>query len=205
MDLILLAGESDPSPYAALEKEADCVLLPCPCDDWNRDLSPWPAPPAFKKGEAFAGGAPAFLSRVLEQMAAEEARLSRPVRRRLIAGYSLAGLFALWALCETPLLRGAACASSSLWYPGFLPYLRSRTPLGREAAAALSLGDREEFVKNPVLAGVGQCTRETEALLKARGIPCSLRMEEGNHFRDEQGRLLRALRDLLALLPEESA
>ncbi len=121
MDLILLIGESSPDPFAALTEEWDCALLPCPCGDWDRDLSPWPAPAAFKKGAPFAGEAPAFLPTVLARAAEEEKRLSRPVGLRLIAGYSLAGLFALWALYLTPLLDGAACASSPLWYPDLLP------------------------------------------------------------------------------------
>ena len=35
----------------ALEGRASLVLLSC---DWNRDLSPWPAPKAFKGGQDFA-------------------------------------------------------------------------------------------------------------------------------------------------------
>ena len=43
----------------ALEGRAALVLLSC---DWNRDLSPWPAPKAFKGGEDFSGGADEHLS-----------------------------------------------------------------------------------------------------------------------------------------------
>ncbi len=199
MDLILLVGEASPEPYRALEAGGERLVLPLPCPDWNRDLSPWPAPPAFRKGGAFAGGADAFLQDVLARMAGTERALPCPVRFRWIAGYSLGGLFALWALTRTPLFHGAACASSSLWYPDFLPYLRSHPPLDPRAAVALSLGDREAATRNPVLAQVETRTRETEAFLKSRGFPCSLRMEEGTHFTDGEGRLLRAVQDLMRL------
>ena len=199
MDLILLVGEASPELFRALEAEGKRVLLPLPCPDWNRDLSPWPAPPAFRKGGAFAGGADAFLQDVLSRAAGAERALPGPVRRRFIAGYSLGGLFALWALTKTPLLDGAACASSSLWYPDFLSYLRAHPPLNPRCAVALSLGDREADTRNPVLGRVEDRTRETRDLLCSLGIPCSLRMEEGTHFTDGEGRLLRAVQDLMRL------
>ena len=36
--------------------------------DWNRELSPWPAPKAFRGGSDFDGGAPAFLRKLAEHI-----------------------------------------------------------------------------------------------------------------------------------------
>ena len=36
--------------------------------DWNRELSPWPAPRAFRGGEDFGGDGPAFLSTLTGQI-----------------------------------------------------------------------------------------------------------------------------------------
>ncbi len=41
---------------------------------------------------------------------------------RGIAGYSLAGLFALWAVYQTGLFDRAASVSGSLWFDGFLTF-----------------------------------------------------------------------------------
>ena len=38
---------------------------------------------------------------------------------RHIAGYSMAGLFAIWSLFETEVFESAAAPSGSLWYPCF--------------------------------------------------------------------------------------
>ena len=58
--------------------------------NWNSDLSPWEAPAVFGK-EAFGAGAADTLGAVL-QLCAGRAQI------RIIGGYSLAGLFALWAV-----------------------------------------------------------------------------------------------------------
>ena len=45
-----------------------------------------------------------------------------------IAGYSLAGLFALWSVYQTDLFDWAASISGSLWFDGFLEFMKANTP-----------------------------------------------------------------------------
>ena len=40
----------------------------------------------------------------------------------ILGGYSLAGLFALWAATQTNALYGVAAASPSVWFPGWPEY-----------------------------------------------------------------------------------
>ena len=56
----------------------------------------------------------------------------------------------------------------------------------------LSLGDREEKARNPVMATVGDRIREAYGLLKDRGLNCALEWNEGNHFRDPDLRTAKA-------------
>ena len=81
--------------------------------DWNRELSPWEAPPVFGK-VPFGGGAAdtlAFLTgRLLPEL---RSQLPGNGISLCIGGYSLAGLFALWAATKTGLFSGAAAASPS--------------------------------------------------------------------------------------------
>ena len=56
----------------------------------------------------------------------------------------------------------------------------------------LSLGDREEKTRNPVMATVGDRIRALAALLSARGVDCALEWNPGNHFRDADLRTARA-------------
>ena len=50
-DLIVLIGEEDSSVLSEVKES----LLRIAVDDWNKELSPWPAEKVFKKGEPFAG------------------------------------------------------------------------------------------------------------------------------------------------------
>ena len=56
----------------------------------------------------------------------------------------------------------------------------------------LSLGDKEEKARNPVLASVGDRIREAYLLLKDRGLNCILEWNEGNHFKDPDLRTAKA-------------
>ena len=152
----------------------DFHLVALKVDDWNRDLSPWNAPAVFG-GEAFGGGAGETLSKVLAEM-------DDPGKRYFIGGYSLAGLFALWAAFQTDRFEGAAAASPSVWFPGFVDYMRDNPVRARRVY--LSLGDREEKTRNQVMASVGNCIRAGYEILREKGIACTLEWNKGNHFKD---------------------
>ena len=56
----------------------------------------------------------------------------------------------------------------------------------------LSLGDREEKTRNPVMATVGDRVREAHELLKERNVNCILEWNNGNHFMDADIRTAKA-------------
>ncbi|MGN0361803.1 MAG: esterase [Bilifractor sp.] len=149
-------------------------LIACKVMDWNKDLSPWKAPAVFGK-EDFGEGAPETLRQVLSLT--EEAG-----KNYIIGGYSLAGLFALWAVCQTDRFRGVAAASPSVWFPGFVDYMKENEI--KAEAVYLSLGDKEEKARNPVMATVGDRIRTMHDLLQENGIRTTLTWNPGNHFRD---------------------
>ena len=142
--------------------------------DWFRDLSPWKAPAVFRD-IPFGDGAPETLEEILKLT-------GDPGKEYVIGGYSMGGLFALWASLQTDVFRGAAAVSPSVWFPGFAEYAASRRMLAERVY--LSLGNREEKTRNPVMAAVGARIRELHQLLCSQGIPCRLEWNEGNHFRD---------------------
>lgn len=158
--------------------------------DWNRDLSPWEAPPVFGK-VPFGGGAEDTLRFVIDRLLPElRDRLALPEDGKLcIGGYSLAGLFALWTATQTDAFSGVAAASPSVWFPGFTDYVKAHPILAEKVY--LSLGDREERTKNPTMATVGDCIRELYALLQAERT-VTLEWNPGNHFQDSEKRTARA-------------
>ena len=172
--------------------DAPFLLAAFPVDDWNGDLSPWPAPAAFGT-EAFAGKADRTLEYVLHSLLpAVRERYGLPGDiPAIVGGYSLAGLFALWSVWRCGAFVAAAAASPSVWYPGWTEFAGRALPETR--AVYLSLGDREERTKNRTMAAVGDGIRSTQRLLDGR-LPdgCVLEWNEGNHFRDPDRRCARA-------------
>ena len=156
--------------------------------DWNRELSPWAAPPVFGK-LPFGGMADETLSFVLACLLPELRVQLGADMKVCVGGYSLAGLFALWAATETNAFSGVAAASPSVWFPGWMDYVKAN-PI-QAKSVYLSLGDKEEQAKNPVMATVGDCIREQYALLQA-DHSVTLEWNPGNHFQDSEKRTARA-------------
>ena len=141
--ILLMAGEHDGdqagkmlSLVRALSGEEDVCLRTVRVHSWNEDLSPWPAPAVFGD-EDFGDGAAQLLDFLLAEAVPEQAG----DRRVLLGGYSLAGLFALWAGYQTDRFSGIAAASPSVWFPRFTDYMRENTM--QADAVYLSLGDKE--------------------------------------------------------------
>ncbi|MDE6280601.1 MAG: alpha/beta hydrolase [Oscillospiraceae bacterium] len=164
--------------------------------DWNRELSPWEAPRAFHDGEDFGGLGPALLDTLTQQIIPlTENHLGYAPEFRGIAGYSLAGLFALWAVYQTDLFDRAASISGSLWFDGFLEFMKNHTPKAK--FIYLSLGDKEKLAKNPRLAAVEDCTRQAVELLGTHNIPVVFEMNRGGHFQDIPARIARGVSSLM--------
>ena len=155
-------------------------------EDWNRDLSPWEAPPVFGS-EGFGGGAQDTLDAVLENIVPQIRTQAGAEAKLLLGGYSLAGLFAVWAACRTDVFYGAASASGSLWFPGFLDFMKGHSL--QVEAVYLSLGDKEEKTRNPVMRTVGDCVREAHAYLSENGMRTVLEWNPGNHFKEPDLRM----------------
>ena len=160
----------------------DFRLIAAKVDDWNYELSPWKAPAVFKT-EDFCGGASKTLENIIALCADKN-------RKYYIGGYSLAGLFALWVACQTDIFSGVAAASPSVWFPGFIDYMK--TYKMKSQNVYLSLGDREEKTRNPVIAQIGNCIKEEYRCLLENGINCILEWNKGNHFKEADIRTAKA-------------
>ena len=68
--------------------------------------------------------------------------------------------------------------------------MQERIPQAR--AVYLSLGDREEKTRNPVMASVGERIREAHDLLTRQGIQTMLEWNSGNHFKEADIRTAKA-------------
>ena len=144
--------------------DTDFKLIAVKVNNWNNDLSPWKAPAVFGN-EDFGGNA--------SEMLAEIIKLTKEKNKTyFIGGYSLAGLFALWASYQTDRFSGVAAASPSIWFPDFIEYMENHEI--QVSNVYLSLGDREEKTKNPIMSTVGKCIREACEHLHETGVDTTL-------------------------------
>ena len=165
--------------------------------DWNADLSPWPCERVFKKGEDFAGHADEFLVRLKAEVIDSiegSPELAGRVGSRCIAGYSLAGLFALYAAYRSEGFDYVISASGSLWYPGLCDYIKGNSALSSLQRIYLSLGDKEPLTKNPVMSRVGDCTEEIYEHFKQQGTDVKFEYNDGGHFADDAARLVKGIK-----------
>jgi len=164
--------------------------------DWNRELSPWP----YEGGGrlSFAGEGERLLDFLPHLSLGDFAQ-------RALVGYSLAGLFALWAMTMGADFSAFGSCSGSLWYPGFTEHLEKHPPQ-KPCRVYLSLGEREERAKNPLFAAVGSATRRTAEILKNAPLctESTLVMHEGGHGTDANGRITACIQWLIRRNPHEN-
>ena len=196
--LLQMTGEHElqsmESEVAAIAQSAHHFLFAAiPVKSWNNELSPWEAPAVWGK-ESFGGNAADTLRFLTEQvMPTLKQQYPLPENVKIIlGGYSLAGLFALWASTQTALFSGVAAASPSVWFPGWMEF-EQQHPIQAQHVY-LSLGDKEEHTKNAVMAVVGDNIRALHRELAGRGKDCTLEWNSGGHFKDTDLRTARAFR-----------
>ena len=162
-------------------------------ESWNDALSPWEAPAVWGT-QGFGGNAADTLRFLTEQVIPtlkQQFHLPKNVKI-ILGGYSLAGLFALWASTQTALFSGVAAASPSVWFPGWMEF-EQQHPMQTQHIY-LSLGDREEHTRNAAMAAVGDNIRALHRELAGRGKDCTLEWNNGGHFKDTDLRTARAFR-----------
>ena len=199
---------SESAEYAAAgisasTRETDAYLLAVfEIEDWNRELSPWKAEiPEIE--QSFGGGADETLRWIINEMIPRMKLTAggRTAFSYYVAGYSLAGLFALWSLTRTPVFSGAAACSATQWFPGWLEYLKMEGVCSRSrnhhtgdddgSIIYLSLGGKEHKTSNPFIATILEATKVCDDLLDTDSTVRRhvLEMNRGGHFSDPDGRV----------------
>ncbi len=165
---------------------------------WNQELSPWPVETVVSRDDRFEGQAglwlPVLTGEVVPQV---ERLLDAPPAWRCLAGYSMAGLFAVWTAFQTDLFTRILSASGSMWYPGWLEFARDHELAVPLQGIYLSVGDKESTSRNVVLQTVGERTRQIADLMASRGITATFELNPGNHFKNPPLRVVKGIKWLL--------
>lgn len=157
---------------------------------WEHDMSPWPIPPIAKSDTPCTGGAGDYLLVLTGKIlpAVEKVLGGKPTYSAL-AGYSLAGLFAVYALYHADVFARVASVSGSFWFPKFTDYVRGHQMQRIPERMYFSLGDREARTKNPYLSSVEEKTKLLCEYYSRKGIPAAFVMNPGNHFQNSNRRM----------------
>ena len=167
---------------------------------WNQELSPWAVETVISRDDRFTGEAPQLLPVLTDEIVPQVERLlDAPPAWRCLAGYSMAGLFAVWAAHRTDLFTRILSASGSMWYPGWLEYVRKHALAGPVEGVYLSVGEQESTSRNAVLQTVGERTRAVATLLAERGVNTKFELNPGNHFKNPPLRVVKGIKWLLEL------
>lgn len=176
--------------YISENTDKNFSLAAFKIEDWNSELTPWEMPLLRGKGN-FGDGAGKTLEFIKDKLIpslAEFMNIQEKNVKYILGGYSLAGLFSLWSGYETNTFYGVAGVSPSVWYEGWIDFVRNAELKANNVY--LSLGKLEETSKHKILSKIGDNIREYFEILKNSGIEKSiLEWNEGNHFRDSDIRM----------------
>ncbi len=150
---------------------------------WDHDMTPWDCPPISKIDTPCTPGADDYLRILTQEIMPEvEKTVEGTPAWRGIAGYSLAGLFAVYAIYQTDLFSRVATMSGSLWFPGIKDYVFSHEMRIRPDAVYFSLGDKEAKTRNAFLKSVQQNTEEIEQFYAKQGLDTTFVLNPGGHY-----------------------
>ena len=162
--------------------------------NWNDDLTPWPAEGVFKKAKPFGGKASSFLEKLTHEIIPEtEKSFGVEDAERTLLGVSLSGLFAVWSAFNTDAFTHIISLSGSLWYDGFVEWMKEQMPSIQLKKVCMLLGEKEKNSKEKRMATVEERTFAAADLLKAKTqAVVSFELVEGTHFSPIMPRLERA-------------
>ena len=205
----------DVADHSSVQVPEGVSLVNVGVDLWEENFSPWCAPRVFAKGPNFSDGAQKTLDTLIKQVVPwAESELTEPPAYRVLVGYSLAGLFSLWAGVSQQVARGCqhdataphvdapaatfqriGAVSGSFWFPGLLDYVNQQLSGGAVGLthAYLSLGDREARTPNPQIMHVRENAELLASKLQNAGIISTFELNRGNHFQNVEGRMQKAL------------
>ena len=131
------------------------------------------------------GGADRYLEELLDQILKEAlARTDGEPEYLGLAGYSLAGLFAIYAMYRTDRFSRVCSMSGSLWFPDFREFALSHPLVRKPDRLYLSVGDREARSRNRMLQSVQDNTEFLADFYRKQGIETEYELNPGNHYQD---------------------
>lgn len=160
--------------------------------NWNDDMTPWEADGVFKKAKPFGGKAPVFLDKLTKQIIPEkEKALGIDNAERTIVGVSLSGMFSVWSGFNTDAFTNIISISGSLWYDGFIDWMKDKTLSPSIKKVCMLLGEKEKNAGDKRMATVEDRTQTAAEIMRKNKASVTFELVEGTHFSPIMPRLER--------------
>ena len=177
------------------------ILVSIAVKNWNNDLTPWECLPLYKGDNEYLGYADNYLKEIENNIIPRvEEYITNTLNKKIlyygIAGYSLAGLFALYSGFKTNKFKRIASASGSLWYPKFSEYVKNNKLSTNIDKIYFSLGNKEANSKIELLSTVLIKTKEIYEHV-SKSINAIYEENEGNHFKNVPLRMAKGIKWIL--------
>lgn len=174
------------------------ITVAISCEQWEKYFTPWIAP-SLKNRNPFEGCASDFLEtveRIIKPEVDKKFCVYKNPEKTILAGYSLAGLTAIYSAYVVDFSSNFAGVSASLWYPQWCEFCKKnelKNPQNKNRFY-LSVGDKEHVTKNKLMASVDDCFRETEKILQAKSnTEVFFEFNSGGHFNECEKRLAQGI------------
>ena len=203
--IYVIDSSEHPFDVATAARGIAANVVSVPVRSWGDALTPWPAP-GLRPGERdFGGDAAQTLAELVERVIpAVEARFGLAPVRRAVCGYSLGGLFSLYAFAQDARFAACACLSGSLWYEGWVDYLRRAAFDGAGRYAYFSLGKKESKAGPAIMRSVQDDTETCAHICRERGCTADFVLGPGSHMQHHTERLAAGLAALRAFLTADA-
>lgn len=170
--------------------------------DWNNDMTPWFAPRLNERDIDCLGKADDYIKILINKIIPQveeciKNNLKIEIEYFAIAGYSLAGLFAVYCAYKTDMFKKIASASGSFWFPKFIDFVKENEISLDTKKIYFSLGNKEAKTRNQILFTVEKNTKELEKIYKNKGTQTIYEENEGNHFKDATLRMAKGIKWIL--------
>ena len=180
----------------------DYVLVTISNIDWNREMSPWHMDKLFKGEDDYLGDADKYLltltNTIIPKIEEFLNELDIKIKNYTLAGYSLAGLFAIYSIYKTDIFSNIISCSGSLWYPNFIDYIKDNDMKVIPNKIYFSLGNKESKTRNELMSTVEEKTKHIKDYYQSKNIETIYEENEGNHFQDISLRIAKGIRWILS-------
>lgn len=177
--------------YLDLENK-EIALLAIKINNWNDELSPWFDKAVYGNNDFNGEGNETLL--FIDELI-KEYKKEYPNTKFIISGYSLAGLFALYASYNLDYFDGVVASSPSVWFKDWDKYIENNEI--KTNRIYLSLGDKEKNSKNNRMAKVEERIELQKEILLKNNKDVYLEYNPGGHFNEPQKRMIKGIKYLI--------